>query len=221
MTHSSSAAVSEAGLMEHFDDMAQQRHAGVMGMWVFLATELMLFGGIFAAFFINRLLSPGAFAQAAGHLDVVLGAVNTAILLTSGLTMALAEQAVNEHRRAAGLAMLAATLALGAVFLVIKGYEWHHEYNEGLVPLLDLAFHYPGEHPGRARLFFGFYFTMTGLHALHMAVGLVQLAVMVVIVRRWRRPARIARQMRMTGLYWAFVDIVWVFVFTSLYLLRA
>lgn len=213
--------MSEAGLMAHFDDLAQQRHAGVMGMWVFLATELMLFGGIFAAFFINRLLSPDAFAQAAGHLDVTLGAVNTAILLTSGLTMALAEQAVNERRRAAGLAMLAATLALGAVFLVIKGYEWRHEYNQGLVPLLDLAFHYPGEHPGRARQFFGFYFAMTGLHALHMAAGLVQLAVMMVTVRRWRQPARIARQVQMTGLYWAFVDIVWVFVFTSLYLLRA
>lgn len=213
--------MSDAGLMEHFDDLAQQRHAGVMGMWVFLATELMLFGGIFAAFFINRLLSPDAFARAAGHLDLALGAANTAILLTSGLTMALAEQAVNERRRAAGLAMLGATLALGAVFLVIKGYEWRHEYDQGLVPLLDLAFDYPGEHPGRARQFFGFYFTMTGLHALHMGAGLVQLAVMMMIVRRWRQPARIARQVQMTGLYWAFVDIVWVFVFTSLYLLRA
>lgn len=205
---------------EQFSDLEQQRRADVMGMWLFLATELLLFGGLFTGFIVARLLHPGTFAAAAGHLDLTLGTVNTAVLLTSGLTMAMAEQAVGAGRRRAGLWLILATVALALAFLGIKGYEWHHEYSKGLMPMLDLAFRYPGAQPQQAELFFNFYYAMTGLHALHMAVGVLILGVLAVLVRRWREGDEVARQVQICGLYWAFVDVVWIFVFTSLYLLR-
>ncbi|MBB3230947.1 cytochrome c oxidase subunit 3 [Halomonas stenophila] len=205
---------------DQFDDIDQQREANLFGMWLFLATELLLFGGVFAGFVVFRVIHGEAFAEAAGHLDLALGTLNTALLLTSGLTMALAEQLVNAARRRAALAMLLATLALGAAFLAIKAYEWHHEYMERLMPVLGLPFEYPGKHPQQAELFFNFYFALTGLHAFHMLVGLCILGVLAILTWRWRDPPRIARQVQISGLYWAFVDVLWVVVFTLLYLLR-
>lgn len=206
---------------EQFDDLAQQRHADIMGMWVFLATELLLFGGLFTGFTIYRVEHAQVFGEAAQHLNLVLGSINTAVLLTSGLTMALTEQAVNTGRRRRAIGLLTATTLLGIVFLCIKGYEWHHEYSKQLLPMLDLPFHYPGEHAQVAELFFNFYFTMTGVHAAHMLVGIGLLVVMLLLVWRWRDPDRQARQVQIMGLYWAFVDVIWVFVYTALYLLRA
>ncbi len=210
----------EAHPAEQFDDMAQQRRADTLGMWLFLATELLLFGGLFAGFLIYRMVHPAVFAEAAGHLDLMLGGINTALLLTSGLTMALAELAMKRHRRRACLLFLLATLALGVAFLGIKAYEWHHEYTQQLMPVHGLAFAYPGEQPQIAELFFNFYYAMTGLHAAHMAIGLGLLATLALVVGRWRHPHRIERQVQIGGLYWAFVDVIWVVVFTLLYLLR-
>lgn len=211
---------SDAAPAEQFDDLVQQRQADLMGMWIFLATELLLFGGLFAAFTVYRLEYVAGFGGAAHHLDLMLGTINTVVLLTSGLTMTLAERAVNAHRRALALQLLAATLALGAVFLTIKGYEWHHEIQKQLMPGLGLPFNYPGDHAHAAQMFFNFYFAMTGLHAAHMLVGLGLLVTMLVLVARWRESGRLSRQIQIMSLYWAFVDIVWVFVFTTLYLLR-
>lgn len=211
--------MTEPTLAEQFDDCGQQRQADLMGMWVFLATEMLLFGAVFAAFMSYRIRFPEAFAHAAGHLSLRHGTVNTAILLTSGLTMALAEQAIDGRRRKMTLAMLALTIILGLVFLGIKGYEWHHEYTEGLVPILGWTFSYDGPRPEVAQLFFNFYYTLTGLHAFHMAIGVGVLAVVTLLVRGWKKPDRLARQVQIAGLYWAFVDIVWIFVFTTLYLL--
>lgn len=203
-----------------FDDMQQQRRAGLLGMWLFLATELLLFGGLFGAFAYARIQHSEAFATAAQHLDLTLASINTVILLTSGLTMVFAEQAVHASRQRPSLAFVLTTLVLGLVFLGIKGWEWQHEFQQQLVPILDLPFNYPDPQPDIARLFFGFYFTLTGLHAAHMLVGLVILGVMLVRIGRWRIPERLARQVRIVGLYWSFVDVVWIFVFTTLYLLR-
>lgn len=206
---------------EQFDDLTQQRHAGLMGMWVFLATELMLFGGIFTSFVVYRYAYPETFAEAATHLDLRLGTVNTALLVTSSLFMALAERAVHAGQRRLTLIFLLVTIGSGLVFLGIKGYEWHHEYSEGLMPILGLEFTYPGPHADRAQLFFNFYYVLTGLHAVHMSIGMLLLTGMGVLTLRWRDPARLGRQIQINGLYWAFVDVVWVFIFTSLYLLRA
>ncbi|MFE8069443.1 cytochrome c oxidase subunit 3 [Marinobacteraceae bacterium S3BR75-40.1] len=205
---------------EQFDDMPQQRRASVLGMWTFLVTELLLFGGAFSAFAIFRVMHPNVFGEAAHHLDLKLGAINTAILLSSGMTMFLAEQAVSAGRRRLALGMLCSTIGLGVVFLGIKGYEWSKEAAHNLAPVLGQPFHFPGDSPGIAELFFNFYYTLTGMHAAHMLVGLIILAVMVVLVWRWRDGYRLDRQTRVVGLYWAFVDVIWIFVFTSLYLLR-
>src|SRR5690625_4397944 len=206
---------------EQFDDLEQQFHADTMGMWIFLSTELLLFGGVFMGFAINRYLYPEAFAEAAGHLDLIMGAINTAVLLTSGLTMALAEQAVGAKRRRLGLGLLGSTIFLGLLFLCIKGYAYRHEFQEGLVPFHWLTFSYDGAHPEQAQLFFNFYYILTGMHAFHMAVGVGAIAIVTMLGWRRNAPDSWVRQVKIVGLYWAFVDIVWVFVFTSLYLLRA
>lgn len=211
---------SDARPAEQFDDLAQQRRANLMGMWLFLATELLLFGGLFTGFVVFRIEYAQVFGEAAHHLDLLLGSLNTVILLTSGLTMALSEQAVNGERRRLALGLISATFVLAVIFLAIKGYEWHHEYTKQLMPVLGLPFSYPGDQPQIARLYFNFYYAMTGLHAAHMLVGIGLLITMLVLVGRWRNPARQARQVQIMGLYWAFVDVVWVFVFTLLYLLR-
>ncbi|MBB3189673.1 cytochrome c oxidase subunit 3 [Halomonas cerina] len=206
---------------EQFDDLTQQRHADLMGMWLFLATELMLFGGVFTGFVVYRYAYPEAFAEAATHLDLVLGMLNTGLLVTSSLFMALSERAVGADRKRLTLLFLLITIGMGAVFLGIKGYEWHHEYSQGLMPILGLEFVYSGQHADRAQLFFNFYYAMTGLHAMHMGVGMIWLMVMVVFTLRWRDPPRLRRQFQISGLYWAFVDVMWIFIFTLLYLLRA
>lgn len=204
---------------EQFDTLAQQRHAGLLAMWVFLSTELLLFGGLFAAFTVARIQHTAVFAEAAGHLDVTLASVNTALLLTSGLTMVLAEQSVHLERRRASLAFVAATVALGTVFLGIKALEWWREYEHNLMPLFDFPFHFPGYEPA-AELFFNLYFILTGLHALHMLIGIGILVWFLVPLWRWRSRERLDRRARIVGLYWAFVDTVWIVVFTVLYLLR-
>lgn len=204
---------------EQFDDMGQQRRAGLMGMWVFLVTELLLFGGGFAVFAMYRVQHPQVFAEAAGHLSLPLATANTVLLLTSGLTMALAEQAVEAGRRRLTLVFYLATMALGLGFLGVKGFEWYLEWQAQLMPLPGLVFNWPGNESQQAELFFNFYFILTGLHALHMVIGLGLLGVMVVLVQRWRDPHRLARQTQISGLYWAFVDVIWLFLFTTLYLL--
>lgn len=206
---------------EQFDDMAQQRRAGQLGMWTFLVTELLLFGGLFASFAVFRVQHDAVFAEAARHLDLKLASINTAILLTSGLTLFAAEQAVSARQRSLALLLLLGTIALGVLFLGIKSYEWYKEAGHNLMPLFDWPFHYEGQSPAVAEMFYNFYFTMTGLHAAHMLIGLLVLGGMVLFVRRWRDTDRLDRRMRIVGLYWAFVDVVWIFVFTSLYLLRA
>lgn len=206
--------------MIQFDDMPQQIRAGLLGMWVFLITELMMFGGLFIAFGVMRLHHAEVFAEAATHLNLALGGINTAVLLTSGFLMVLAEQAVSARQRWSALRFVLGTILLGATFLGIKGFEWYLAYREQLMPVLNLEFNYPGEQGAVAEMFFHFYFILTGLHGTHMLIGLVILAVVAVFTVRWRDPSRLERQIRIVGLYWAFVDVVWVFMFTVLYLLR-
>lgn len=203
-----------------FDDLEQQHHASLLGMWTFLATELLLFGALFGGFVVLRVVHAPAFFEAAHHLDLVLATINTAVLLTSGLTMALADRMAWVPDRRAALAFLGATIVLGLIFLGIKAYEWYHEYTLALMPILGLPFDWPGADPGGAELFFNFYYAMTGLHAMHMVIGVGVLAVMAVPILRMRDPLRMARQVQGAALYWAFIDIIWIFIFLLLYLLR-
>lgn len=208
---------------EQFDDARQQRHASTLGMWTFLATEVLFFGVLFVSFFAMRLRWPADFAAGARHLKWYLGAVNTAVLLTSSFFMALAvHAAAHGDRRRVGRWLLA-TLALGAVFLGIKFTEYAVEYHERLVP----HWHYSaveegtGEpRPAQLPLFMGAYFITTAFHALHVTIGLAALGILWWMNRRGAFGRAYHTPVEMVGLYWHFVDVVWVFLFPTLYLLR-
>src|SRR5271156_1780445 len=170
------AAVHPPGFHHQFEDMEQQHEAGNLGMWVFLVTEILFFGGLFASYAIYRSLYLSGFEAGSRLLDVRFGAANTAVLIGSSLTMALAVRAAQMNRRKALILCLILTMLLGAAFLGIKfTYEWSHDYEDHLVP--GMGFSYPGPNAPAIQLFFCFYFFMTGLHALHMVIGLGIMAV--------------------------------------------
>jgi len=205
-------------LADQFDDLDQQREASNLGMWAFLATEVMFFGGAFLTFTVYRIFYPEAFAAAAHHLKLWLGTINTAVLLTSSLTVALAVHAAANGRRKPLVGYLLATMALGLVFLLIKATEYHAEWKDGLVP--GLNFKYQGPYQNQVNLFLSIYFAMTGLHALHMIIGLGIFAVITLQARRGRFTPEYHNPVEVSGLYWHFVDLVWIFLFPVLYLLR-
>jgi cytochrome c oxidase subunit III len=203
-------------LRHHFDDLGQQHEAASLGMWLFLATEVLFFGGLFTAYMLYRVWYPGTFGDASRTLDITLGSINTAVLITSSLTMALAVHAAATDRRRALLVFLVLTMVLGAIFLGIKGIEYYEKFVEHHVP--GLGFHFEGQAPERANLFFSLYFAMTGLHAAHMVIGLGLLTVMLVMAWRGRFSSAWFTPVENSGLYWHFVDIIWIFLFPLLYL---
>lgn len=204
-------------LREQFDDLGQQFEASHLGMWVFLVTEVMFFGGLFAAYTVYRSLYPQAFADTSKHMDIVLGAFNTAVLISSSLTMALAVHAAQTDRKRQLPWFIAATMALGLVFLIVKVFEYGHKFEEHLVP--GPHFRYEGPWATQAQLLFSFYFVMTGMHALHMVVGIGLLTYLFIKARQQAFSSTWYTPVEMIGLYWHFVDIVWIFLFPLLYLI--
>jgi cytochrome c oxidase subunit 3 len=229
-------------LAHHFEDLEQQHGAASLGMWIFLGTELMVFGGLFTAYAVYRAVYPDAFAAASGQLDVWFGGVNTLVLLTSSLTMALAVYAARIGNRRHLVAYLVVTALLGTAFLVIKGFEYHKDYKEDLVP--GLAFETsdwtadspikarrPPEHlreidpveaqmfPQRVKLFLLCYYIMTGLHGVHLIIGIAILGIQAVLAGRGWFPPSYYAPVEITGLYWHFVDVVWIFLLPLLYLI--
>ncbi|MBZ9765252.1 cytochrome c oxidase subunit 3 [Mesorhizobium sp. CA6] len=202
-----------------FDTPQRERRADTFAMWVFIGSEAMLFGAIFLVFLVAHIDFGPAFAAASKHLSLPLGTFNTAVLLTSSFTMALAHRFTLQRRWRATIWALAATSVLGVCFLVVKGMEYGKEISEGLAPLLGLPFRYAGPDSVHAQLFFGLYFAMTSLHALHLIGGIVVIAGMIAL---WRpsSPANRLRRVVAVGLYWHFVDIIWVFMFPVLYLIN-
>lgn len=208
----------EPALHAHqFDDLDQQYEADTLGMWIFLVTEVMFFGGLFLGYFVYRYHYPEAFDLGSLQLDVPLGAINTGVLICSSLTMALAVAAAQAGRRERLILFLIHTMLLGSVFLGIKGVEYSHKFHQHLFP--GPGFQFDSPHATQMQLFFGFYFAMTGLHALHMVVGLGVLAVL--LVQAWRGKFTEGNYFAvdMAGLYWHFVDIVWIYLFPFLYLM--
>jgi cytochrome c oxidase subunit 3 len=196
--------------------LAQQREANTLGMWLFLATEVLFFGALFVSYGVYRAAYPAGFGAASEHLDTIRGTINTVVLLTSSLTMALAVHAAEERDRRRMIMMMAATAALGLLFLGIKATEYYTEFEDQLIP--GLLFVWEGADAPQAQLFFTIYFIMTGLHALHMIIGLAILAVM--ILYGWRGGYEVdSMPVERFGLYWHFVDIVWIFLFPLLYLI--
>jgi cytochrome c oxidase subunit 3 len=203
-------------LATQFDDLEQQHDAATLGMWIFLVTEIMFFGGLFAGYAVYRSIYPQAFAAGSRLCEIALGAINTAVLISSSLTMALAVRAAQVGRRRTVVVLLFATMLLGTAFLGIKFVEYGHKYAEHLIP--GSGFAYAGPYAQQVQLFVCFYFAMTGLHALHMVIGIGLLAVMAVLAARGRFSPAHYSPLEVAGLYWHFVDLVWIFLFPLLYL---
>ena len=204
------------GVALQFDDAAQRREAANLGMWTFLATEVLFFGVLFAAYAISRVRFPEAFALASGRTDILLGGCETVVLASSSATMSLALRGVRVGAREAALLLLGVTMLLGIAFLCIHGVEYYHEYDEHLVPRLDFAF--DGPHAREVELFFWLYYVMTGFHVLHVLIGVAVIAVMAALVWRRRVGSDYDAPVELTGLYWSFVDVVWIFLFPTFYL---
>jgi cytochrome c oxidase subunit 3 len=201
-----------------FETAEQQREVASLGMWVFLVTEVMFFGAMFTGYTVYRSSFPSAFGAASRHLDLVLGVVNTAVLIASSFTVALSLHAAQTNRRRALIRFLVATMTLGAVFLGIKMTEYGQKFHEHLVPGPQFVF--TGADPRHAEIFMSFYFAMTGFHALHMIIGIGVFAVLLVLARRGRFDAAYHSPVEVAGLYWHFVDIIWIFLFPLLYLVE-
>jgi cytochrome c oxidase subunit 3 len=202
-------------LAHQFDDLAQQREASTLGMWVFIVTEVMLFGGMFAAYTAYRWLYRPAFVEGSHHMELVIGAVNTAVLIVSSLTMALAVQSAQRGRRSL-LLFLALTALLGTVFLGLKGFEYWSHYREGLVP--GRLWRFEGPHADAVQTFFFLYYAMTGLHAVHLTVGVTLVGILIVLAWRRHFSAVYHTPVEVIGLYWHLIDIIWVFLFPLFYL---
>jgi cytochrome c oxidase subunit III len=207
----------DAAPAHQFDNVEQQRDAATMGMWVFLVTEIMFFGGLFASYTVYRALYPAAFAVASKELDIKLGTLNTGILLVSSFAMAVAVYGSQAGRRRTMIGGLALTIALGLVFLAIKFYEYYQKYVEHHIP--GPSFEFPAPYTKQAKMYFTLYFAMTGLHAAHMIVGCGLLTVLIVMARRGRFTREYHSPVEITGLYWHFVDIIWIFLYPLLYLI--
>jgi cytochrome c oxidase subunit 3 len=209
---------SNAALAGQFDDLEQQHEASSLGMWVFLATEVMFFGGLFTAYIIFRNAYLPAFETGSRLLDVRIGAFNTAVLLCSSLTMALAVRAAQMGKKSLLITFLLLTMFLGLVFVGVKlALEWRHDFLEGLVPGVNWTFSGPDWR--HVELFFCFYFFLTAIHAAHMVIGVGVLAVLVAMAQRGSFSPERYNAVEMSGLYWHFVDIVWIFLFPLLYLI--
>jgi len=187
-------------------------------MWVFLVTEVLFFGGLFLVYTVYRTWYPEAFAAASHSLDITLGTINTAVLITSSLTMALAVHAAQLGQRKLLMLFLVATMALGLVFLGIKSVEYYQKFVEHHVPGPSFHFEEP-QYAVHAQIFFSLYFLMTGLHALHMIIGFGIMTFMLWWAWRGTITAEYYSPIEIAGLYWHFVDIVWIFLFPLLYLL--
>ena len=204
-------------LYEHFSDIEQQRESSTAGIWVFIGSEIMFFGVLILAFTVYRFSYAQAFSDGAQELNVVLGAINTAILFTSGLTMSLAAATNKMGAKFLTILLLLATALLGAVFLAIKGIEYHDDWSKGLFP--GEGFHWSESNSPQVQLFFVLYFIMTGFHALHLVVGIGLIVILSWLVLSGRIHKERFMPLEVAGIYWHFVDMVWIFLFTLLYLL--
>ena len=206
-----------------FDDLAQQHEASTLGMWAFLATEIMFFGGALTGYAVYRSTYPEAFAAASAKENWLIGAINTGVLLCSSLTMALAVHSAQMGNRRWIVRWLLITIVFGAAFLGIKAYEYTHLFHEHLFPRKDLfdphLEHFPAHLHNPAQIFYSFYFAMTGLHALHMVIGIGIILYVAGMARRGRFSPAYHNPVEMTGLYWHFVDVVWIFLYPLLYLI--
>ena len=243
--HGHAHAAHHPALQHHFDTMAQQKEAAVVGMWVFLLTEILFFGGLFAAYMVYRIWYFDAFAEASRSLSLFWGGLNTAVLIGSSLTMAMAVRSAQTNKRTATVNWLVLTMILGSVFLGVKVIEYADKFEHHHVPGYNFQWAAAHEAPAApstllgasegghrelslnadqlqltTQIYFSLYFTMTGLHALHMIIGIGIMLVITWMAWKGRFDEHYYTPVEMTGLYWHFVDIVWIFLFPLLYLVE-
>jgi cytochrome c oxidase subunit 3 len=215
-------------LADQFDTVEQQRDAETLGMWVFLATEVLIFGALFTGYSAYRSLHREAFEHASSKLNVLIGGINTIVLLSSSLTMALSVYAARVDRQRMLVGCLIATILLGTTFMAFKALEYYTDYQDKLVP--GLAFdesewriysdgQLERDDAPEAQLFLLFYYIMTGLHAVHLAIGIGVLVVLTILARRGRFSSEHYTPVEVAGLYWHFVDVIWIFLLPLLYLI--
>jgi len=199
-----------------FVDLRQQHDVAQLGIWVFLATEVLFFGGLILAYCVYRSVYPAGFAEAARHTKIVIGTANTAILLSSSFLVAWAVSATRLREARFAALLLWGAAVLGLVFVGLKGVEYSQEYHEHLLP--GFGFDFPGAQAHQVHLFFAFYIVATGLHAVHVAVGIIVLAVIGLRAHRRAYSNIYNSPVVVAGLYWHFVDLVWIFLFALIYL---
>jgi cytochrome c oxidase subunit 3 len=203
-------------LREQFATVEQQRHTADMGIWLFLMTEVMMFGGLFVAYTVYRFNHPEAFAEGSAGMDIMLGSVNSAILLTSSLTMGFAELSAKLGRQRLLGVLLLVTILIGLAFLGIKFSEYYEHYQRHEAP--GVWFNHVGPHAPAVQMFFVFYFIMTGLHAVHMIIGIFLIVGLIGRNLIGSLSAAYHTPVSVVGLYWHFVDIVWIFLYAIFYL---
>ena len=194
-----------------FDDLEQQEDAATFAMWIFLATEVLFFGALLMAYAVYRATYPDAFAEASKTLNLTFGTVNTALLLTSSFFMAIAVKSSRDGNLRKCVGFLLATLVFGAAFLGIKAMEYHEDFEKGLYAGL----HYRIEPSHGIAIFYSLYYSLTGLHAFHMTIGILLIAIFAIKTHFGKSTPT---QIEVLGLYWHFVDLVWVFLYPLLYL---
>ena len=201
--------------------MEQQVDSDTLGMWVFLLTEIMFFGGMFGAYTVYRTMYPEAFASTSKHMNALYGGLNTAVLIVSSLTMALAVRASRMSQQKALKIFLLLTIFFGLCFLGVKGFEYKEHWDEHTVPFWnwDPSYYGQPQFAREAQILFCFYFFMTGFHALHMVIGVGLMTVIFLMARRGSFGPNYYAPVEISGLYWHFVDIVWIWLFPLLYLI--
>jgi cytochrome c oxidase subunit 3 len=220
-------AVANPELRHHFADMQQQTNSASLGMWLFLVTEIMFFGGLFCAYLIYRLMYFPAFGAASQTLDIKLGAFNTIVLIISSVTVVFAVRAAHDGNRKQLVAYMVITILLGLTFLGVKAIEYKEKFEKHHVPGASFSFDKPFDDNGKeipvepqhAQLFFALYFAMTGMHALHMIIGCGLFTVLTYLSWKGRYSPQYYTPIENAGLYWHLVDIIWIFLFPLLYLI--
>jgi cytochrome c oxidase subunit 3 len=200
-----------------FDSPLQQRESLSLGMWLFLVTEVMFFGGIFVGYAVYRHMYPDMFHHMSHHLNVYMGGINTAVLLTSSLTMAFAVNAAQNGNKKRMVSMLLVTFVCSIIFLIVKYFEYAEKFHHHLVPGAHFAT--DPEYGDKAQIFFSFYFAATGLHGFHVLLGTICIAIFAWLGHKGHFPKEKYQPVEMLGLYWHFVDLVWIYVFPLFYLI--
>ncbi len=221
------AEAHDPALLHHFADAQQQKNAASLGMWLFLVTEIMFFGGMFCAYLVYRLAHFNAFAAGSQQLSIALGTTNTAVLLISSVTVVLAVKAAEAGNRKQLVTFMIITVLLGLTFLVIKGFEYAEKFEKHHVPGPNFQFTETFDdgaqkipvNPHEAELYFSLYFAMTGMHALHMIIGCGLFTVLTVLAWKGHYTPSYYTPIENAGLYWHLVDIIWIYLFPLLYLI--